>query len=101
MNYVFKTLGFVFFIFILSIIYLMNSDNLLKKKIKSKIFNLSEKNRQIEKLKNEIITIENSETRMDLEESYYTLYEYHSKHLENSFAKKKNQQSIRLVAQNY
>ena len=90
MNYTFKTLGFLFFIFILSIIYLMNSNNSLTNKIKSKIFNLSEKNRQIEKLKNEIITIENSDTRMDLEESYYTLYEYHSKHLENSFAKKKN-----------
>ena len=95
----FKKSIFLIVLFILSIIYFTISNSLFIRdnineflvdngleKVKSKVLFISEKNRQIEKLKKELLTVENSETRMDLEESYYTLYEFHSKYLENSLA---------------
>jgi hypothetical protein len=57
-------------------------------KYKSKILFIREKNKQIENLKKKLADLEYSETRIDLEESYYNLYEFHSKIIENSLAKK-------------
>jgi len=57
--------------------------------IKEKILFISQKNKKILELEKKLLNAEYSISRMDLEESYHALYEFHSKYLENSFAIKK------------